>query len=576
MNPRFASRWSLLLIMLLLAPIIAHAATPPAISASGPGFLTNLQNQFQGATAGWMTQALSLAKGLFVGLAGLDIAWTGINWLLKKNDLGDFIAAFVLKMLSLAFFYMLLAEAPTWIPMIIDSFKSAGSTVGAASPASASPALDPSTVFGQGFHISDAMWTAEGKVNSIFHPVDSVAYLLGTALASIMVMAAYALLAVQILITNVESYIIIGGGALLLGFNGSKWTQPFAEKYFGYAFSIGIKLFVLYLITGLGQSLADGWITILNGYATNPGSYSLQAPIAIGVSSLVYGAMGVMVPGIASSMLNGSPSMSLGNTMGAAAGVAGGIAGAGVAAVAGYAGAVGAAQSGLDKLAGLVGAGSAGSGAVAGGVSGADKLASLGAMTGAGGGTPAGGSVSGGSASKPSTGPAGAIGGAGNTPGGSTGGRDGKAPSSAPGAPSKGVADAGRMGNSGAGANKGTVTPNTASAGAKAQSLMTDKLNQGQLQTGPASPITARLKQDGQGAPTAPASGGADTLGAPNLPTGAGTSDAGQQGSDKGKEDKSPWGVMKDGLGQAAGTKDDIARHEGGGGGIQIRLGHSE
>ncbi|MDE2253020.1 MAG: type IV secretion system protein, partial [Betaproteobacteria bacterium] len=339
-------------------------------------------------------------------------------------------------------------------------------------------------------------------------------------------------------ITNVESYIIIGGGALLLGFNGSKWTQPFAEKYFGYAFSIGIKLFVLYLITGLGQSLADGWITILNGYATNPGTFALQAPIAIGVSSLVYGAMGVTVPGIASSMLNGSPSMSLGNTMGAAAGVAGGVAGAGAAAVAGYAGAVGAAQGGLNKLAGLVGAGAAGSGAsAAGGIGGADKLASLGAMTGTAG--TSAGSVGG---SKPGAGPTRAVGGAGGAPG---------VPAPSSGAPSKAVADAGRMGGS--------------------------------------SPASARFQQDGQSSsaaeasaaspsasPTAPATGGADTLGAPNLPIGGEAGTGGTQAGEKGDEGKSPWNVMKDGLGRAAGTKDDIARHEGGGGGIQIRLGHSE
>ena len=70
--------------------------------------------------------------------------------------------------------------------------------------------------------------------------------------------------------------------------------------------------------------------------------------------------------------------------------------------------------------------------------------------------------------------------------------------------------------------------------------------------------------------------GSTHMLGAPNLPTGAGAGDAGTQAGAKGDEGKSPWNVMKDGLGRAAGTKDDIARHEGGGGGIQIRLGHSE
>ena len=58
-------------------------------------------------------------------------------------------------------------------------------------------------------------------------------------------------------------YIIIGGGALLLRFNGSKWTQVFAEKYLGYAVSVGIKLFALYLIVGLGQNLANTWVTRL-------------------------------------------------------------------------------------------------------------------------------------------------------------------------------------------------------------------------------------------------------------------------------------------------------------------------
>jgi type IV secretion system protein TrbL len=134
---------------------------------------------------------------------------------------------------------------------------------------------------------------------------------------------------------------------------------------------------------------------------------------------------------------------------------------------------------------------------------------------------------------------------------------------------------------------KGTVTPNTAATGAKAQSMMTDKLNQGQLQAGPASPVSTRFKEDGQGgasssaasssaSPTAPATGGADSLGAPNLPTGAGRDAAGTQAGATEANGKSPWNVMKDGLGQAAGAKDDIARHEGGGGGIQIRLGHSE
>lgn len=537
-----SSQFFLCVAALLLAPVLAHAAAP-VLGSTGPGFLTGLQNQFTGATSLWMPTALALGKNIFVGLAGLDIAWTGINWVLKKNDLSDFIAAFALKMLSLAFFYMLLTEAPTWLPMIIDSFKSAGSQVGAASPVSAGATLDPSTVFGQGMAVSGAMWNAMTAAESVWHPIDSVAFILGTEFASIMVLAAYALIAVQILITNVEAAIVVGGGALLLGFNGSKWTQFFPEKYIGYIFNVGIKLFVLYLVTGLGQSLANGWISTLAGYAANPHSFTLQGPVTIGVAGLMYGAMGVMVPGIASTMLSGSPSMSLGGTMGAAAGVAGGLAGAGVAAVGGYAGAVGAAQGGLNKLASLTGGGAGGP--PTGGVGGVDKLASLGAMTGAGSGSPGG--IGG---SKAGAGPMGGIGGA---PGGT-------APAS--GALSKNVSDAGRIGSAGTGVNK-SAGASPASPGAPA---------------GSAEPLSPRFNQDVQSTPpagavpSAPGTGGADALGAP---AGAGASESGKP-DDKGEEGKSPWDVMKQGLGQVAGAKDAISRHEGGGSGIQIRLTHSE
>ena len=545
----------LLLALVLFLPALAHAAAP-ALTGSGAGFLTGLQNQFTAATSLWMTKSLAIGKNIFIGLAGLDIAWTGINWVLKKNDLSDFIAAFALKILSLSFFYMLLTEAPTWLPLIIDSLKSAGSQVGAASTASAGATLDPSTVFSQGMAVSGAMWNAMTAAESVWHPIDSVAFILGTEFAMCLVMVAFGLIAVQLLVTNVEAAIVVGGGALLLGFNGSKWTQFFPEKYIGYIFNVGIKLFVLCLVTGLGQSLANGWISTLAGFVANPKTFTLQAPITIAVSGLMYGAMGVMVPGIAGTMLSGSPSMSLGNTMGAAAGVAGGLAGAGVAAAGA---AVGAATGvgGLAKLASLTGAGAGSpSGGGLGGVGGMDKLASLGAMTGAGSGSP--GSIGG---SKSGAGP---MGGIGSTPGkGATGGAPGGPPASSPvdflQGGHFGVSNADRIGSAGTGMDKGSA----ASPGAPA---------------GSAVPLSPRFNQDGQSTPsagtgpTAPATGGADALGAP---AGAGASEAGKP-DDKGEEGKSPWDVMKQGLGQVAGAKDAISRHEGGGSGIQIRITHSE
>jgi hypothetical protein len=100
-------RWLLPLLLLALAAPAAYA---------GNGVLDQIQTAFQSASTGWMTASLNLARPLFFGLAGLEFAWAAINYTLRKNDLGELLTSITLKILGIAFFAMLLTEAPTWIP----------------------------------------------------------------------------------------------------------------------------------------------------------------------------------------------------------------------------------------------------------------------------------------------------------------------------------------------------------------------------------------------------------------------------------------------------------------------------
>lgn len=318
--------------VVVLVPGIAHAATG--------GMLDAIQQSYQSATSTWMARALWDARDLFGGLAVLEIAWAGGQYLLRRNDLPEFISGVFLKVLSIAFFYTLLVEAPTWIPDIINSFSQAGQSIG---NAGVGPALTPSGIFGLGTEVARALLdaissTAPGLTQTLASGgVALGTFLLGAlviALSALLALCGFAIVAVQLLVTLIESYIVIGGGALMLGFAGSRWTLPFAEKYLGYAVSVGIKLFVLYLIVGLGSTLAQQLTAQIVSYGSNvPPIVYLQA----GVGSLVFGAIGYLVPGLAGAMMNGSPSLSLGNLGGAAAAVAGGAALTGAAGVAGAA-----------------------------------------------------------------------------------------------------------------------------------------------------------------------------------------------------------------------------------------------
>ncbi|CDW95860.1 putative Type IV secretory pathway TrbL components-like protein [Thiomonas arsenitoxydans] len=384
-------RWLLPLLLLALAAPAAYA---------GNGVLDQIQTAFQSASTGWMTASLNLARPLFFGLAGLEFAWAAINYTLRKNDLGELLTSITLKILGIAFFAMLLTEAPTWIPPIINSFVQAGQTVGGGGATSISSAVGPSEILDAGINTAAKVISVANGINgqqtssgiSIFHPGDSIAALgqgflsaIFIGMTGLMIILGFLAIAIQLLITTIESYIVIGGGALMLGFAGSRWTLPFAEKYFGYAVSVGIKLFTIYLVAGFGGQLANiiiqHWAAVQAGAPPN----NVVGPVdflTAGATALAYGAVGYLVPGIAGSMMNGSPAMSLSNAGAAAGGmavapIAAGLAGgaAGMRGASALAGLLPDSRSGGAK-GGIGGSAMLGGGPV-GGVSGTSRLESL-------------------------------------------------------------------------------------------------------------------------------------------------------------------------------------------------------
>ena len=298
----------------------------PAFAGTN-GVLDSVQQTIQTASAGWMAKSLGYANSLFFGLAGLEFVWSAIQITLKKNDLPDIIVGTLFKVMSLAFFAMLLTEAPIWIPDIINSFTQAGTAVsGGGTP------LTPSGVIDQGINLSSVLITQGMQVNTAQNSgITTIVTSGGTSLGSyllaaivigltgIMIILAFAVIALQLFVTLVESYLVIGGGAIMLGFLGSRWTSNFGEKYFGYAVSVGIKLFTLYLIIGFGSTLVNDMLAQLTTLTTGGQSIGLGDWLAMGGTSLVYGGVGYMVPSLASTMMNGSPNMTMSN-LGAAAG----------------------------------------------------------------------------------------------------------------------------------------------------------------------------------------------------------------------------------------------------------------
>ncbi len=378
-----------LLLTLVAGTAFAQTAVPTVSTANfsvctphAGGVLDSLSSQFGGYTSSWMSTAQNYARHIFVGLAGLEFAWWGIQMVLKRRDLEDLLASMFLKFLSLMFFYLVMIQfAPEWIPKIIASFVQMGQNIGGEPSiptlAGSNPLgtmLSPSSVMGMGMCLA-------GEVMQLPAPsglLKAVIYGFSTDLTSLVIIIAYAIVALTLLLAIIEAYIVTGAGLVMLGFLGSRWTSSWGEKYFGYAVSMGVKLMVTYLVVGLGQTIissyvmSTGALVIANALGYSGGA-SGASFAGLCMAALIFAGLAWNVPKLASSFLNGQPGMGMGDMVAPAAMAGAAVAGAASLATGGAAAAV----AGLKQLTSLTSGAMGGGGGANGASAATDGMAAL-------------------------------------------------------------------------------------------------------------------------------------------------------------------------------------------------------
>jgi type IV secretion system protein TrbL len=125
-------------------------------------------------------------------------------------------------------------------------------------------------------------------------PIDSLGFLI----AAFIIMICFALIAAMMLLIYVQAYIILNAGVILLGFGGCSFTNNITLKYFQGALSTGVKLFVMILIVGLGQTVLQSWIVTFSVVTTK------QICLFIG-AAIVLLALVKAVPDMVGDLING-------------------------------------------------------------------------------------------------------------------------------------------------------------------------------------------------------------------------------------------------------------------------------
>lgn len=321
---------------------MSFAQAPPFVSTNPSQILS----AFQAARGNWVANIAGYANSLFGALAVIEFAWSAAVMVLEKADLQSWTAALVRKIMWIGGFYMLLINGPVWIPFIIDSFTQIGQN------SSGVASISPSNVFAQGLNVAGALSNGFSVAGFLTQP----AVILALVFAAIIVVISYAMITIQFLVAMVESYIVVAAGFIFLGFGGSRWTAPYAERYIGLAVSNGVKILVIYLLISVGTNLGNAWVLEAQGASTS----ATPEMIALDVmaAALMYMMLCWQIPKLFSAVLGGSPALSGGDFI--AAGVSLIAGGAAIASVA--SGGAGLVAGGAGSVGGVGAAVAAGSG----------------------------------------------------------------------------------------------------------------------------------------------------------------------------------------------------------------------
>ena len=216
--------------------------------------LNDILDSFDQAVVQWSTALHPVALSLFWGLATIEWAWTWLRLILSQRAGLDVVfETYLRKAVYLAFLLLLIQKSDSLLPLIIASFQRAGGT------ASGITALHPSAFLNTGVTVALDILSTLDTSGFLTDPLGVAVAVMGSS----MTLVSYFLMAASIMVTLIESFVVIGAAYILLGFGASRWTYALAEGALSAVLRLGVKLMLTYLVAGVIANLTTHWATQL-------------------------------------------------------------------------------------------------------------------------------------------------------------------------------------------------------------------------------------------------------------------------------------------------------------------------
>ncbi|MGV9009938.1 P-type conjugative transfer protein TrbL [Brevundimonas sp.] len=251
-------------------------------------------------------------NGIFGLMIVLVVALTGVQWALSSNR--EVLATGFAKVLLIGAFAWLVNDWQQLSETIYAGFLELGLTAGGGG-LSREEFLNPGSILAQGWEIVKALGETPAPVDDPLDIVGNLADALILGVAMIGIMLAFAVLALQIIVSLLEFKIVTLGGFVLLPFGIWTKTAFLAERPLGYVVSSGLKVLALAIVVSGARAIFDQLQP-----SENPDIYEA---LTILVAALLLAMLALFIPALASALVTGGPALGAGAAVTGAVAVGG-------------------------------------------------------------------------------------------------------------------------------------------------------------------------------------------------------------------------------------------------------------
>ncbi|EGR1335230.1 P-type conjugative transfer protein TrbL [Vibrio parahaemolyticus] len=272
--------------------------------------LDQILDKFKVITANWEPVIVSAVTGLFWLLVTLSFTWGAIQLWIKQQGITEFVAFMFERAVIIGLSVFLVKNAVPLAWVLVNSFQEVASRI-----SGVSGSFSPSNIIDLGITIAQRVWESSSGFD--------VGEMLIIGISGLIVVVVLALVAAQLTVLIVGSYILINGGVVMMGLMGSEWTRQYSLNYFTTILGLSVQIFIMQLLVIVGNDMFMSFINIASDGASD---YLIMVAM-----SVIYYALISTVPNMATSLTTGQFNFNAAGAVNAAAGVAGASAGLGLA-----------------------------------------------------------------------------------------------------------------------------------------------------------------------------------------------------------------------------------------------------